>query len=92
MEQLKALESQGVTVEVGQLAYDHIDLNFSGPFDDKRVREAFMKSVPRKDIVDKIVKKLDPKAKPLDSQLFLPSQGQVRRRRQGQRFRELRVR
>ena len=33
-----------------------------------------MKTVPRKDIVDKIVKKLDPDAKPLDSQLFVPAQ------------------
>ena len=75
VEQLKALESQGVTVDVGnQLAYDHIDLNYSGPFADKNVREAFMKSVPRADIVDKIVKKLDPKAAPLDSQLFVPDQ------------------
>ncbi|MGO4190761.1 ABC transporter family substrate-binding protein [Arthrobacter sp. YAF17] len=75
VEQLKALESQGVTVEVGnQLSYDHIDLNFSGVFAEKSVREAFMKSVPRKDIVDKIVKKLDPKAAPLDSQLFVPDQ------------------
>jgi len=75
VEQLKALESQGVTVDVGnQLAYDHIDLNYSGPFADKNVREAFMKAVPRTDIVDKIVKKLDPKAAPLDSQLFVPDQ------------------
>jgi peptide/nickel transport system substrate-binding protein len=75
VEQLKALESQGVTVEVGnQLSYDHIDLNFSGVFAEKNVREAFMKSVPRKDIVDKIVKKLDPEAAPLDSQLFVPDQ------------------
>jgi peptide/nickel transport system substrate-binding protein len=75
VEQLKALESQGVTVEVGnQLSYDHIDLNYSGVFAEKSVREAFMKSVPRKDIVDKIVKKLDPEAKPLDSQLFVPDQ------------------
>ncbi len=75
VEQLKALESQGVTVELGnQLSYDHIDLNYSGPFAEKNVREAFMKAVPRKDIVDKIVKKLDPKAAPLDSQLFVPDQ------------------
>jgi peptide/nickel transport system substrate-binding protein len=33
-----------------------------------------MKTVPRKDIVDKIVKKLDPEAKPLDSQIFVPAQ------------------
>ncbi|MCU1530561.1 MAG: transporter substrate-binding protein [Arthrobacter sp.] len=75
VDQLKALEAQGVTVEVGnQLSYDHIDLNYSGPFAEKNVREAFMKAVPRKDIVDKIVKKLDPDAAPLDSQLFVPDQ------------------
>ena len=75
VDQLKALQSQGVTVEVGnQLSYDHVDLNYSGPFADKNVRDAFMKAVPRKDIVDKIVKKLDPKAAPLDSQLFVPDQ------------------
>jgi peptide/nickel transport system substrate-binding protein len=77
VEQLKALSSQGVTVDVGnQLAYDHIDLNYSGPFAEKSVREAFMKTVPRTDIVDKIVKKLDPKAAPLDSQVFVPDQAQ----------------
>jgi peptide/nickel transport system substrate-binding protein len=75
VEQLKALESQGVTVDVGnELSYDHIDLNYSGPFADKNVREAFMKVVPRKDIVDKIIKKLDDKAAPLDSQVFVPDQ------------------
>ncbi|WP_427171803.1 ABC transporter family substrate-binding protein [Arthrobacter sp. 92] len=75
LDQLKALKSQGVTVDQGnQLSYDHIDLNYSGPLADKNVREAFMKTVPRKDIVDKIVKKLDPEAKPLDSQLFVPAQ------------------
>ena len=75
IEQLKALEGQGVTMEQGnQLSYDHIDLNYSGPFAEKSVREAFMKTVPRKDIVDKIVKKLDAEAKPLDSQLFVPAQ------------------
>ncbi|WP_426996469.1 ABC transporter family substrate-binding protein [Pseudarthrobacter sp. N5] len=75
LEQLKALQSQGVTVDQGnQLAYDHIDLNFSGPLAGKSVREAFMKTIPRADIVDKIVKKLDPQAKPLDSQLLVPAQ------------------
>lgn len=73
IEQLKAI--QGVTVDQGhQLAYDHIDLNFSGPLKDPNVRQAFMKTVPRSDIVDKIIKKLDPNAKPLDSQLFVPDQ------------------
>ncbi|MDQ0820094.1 peptide/nickel transport system substrate-binding protein [Arthrobacter sp. V4I6] len=75
VDQLTALQGQGVTVDVGnQLAFDHIDLNYTGPFAEKNVREAFLKTVPRKDIVDKLVKKLDPKAAPLDSQMFFPAQ------------------
>ncbi|MDR6622907.1 ABC transporter family substrate-binding protein [Sinomonas atrocyanea] len=73
VEQLKAIP--GVTVDQGnQLSYDHIDLNYSGPLADKDVRTAFMLTVPRQDIVDKIIKKLDPNAKPLDSQIFVPQQ------------------
>ncbi|MDP9885734.1 peptide/nickel transport system substrate-binding protein [Sinomonas atrocyanea] len=73
IEQLKAI--QGVTVDQGnQLSYDHLDLNYSGPLADKDVRTAFMLTVPRQDIVDKIIKKLDPNAKPLDSQIFVPQQ------------------
>lgn len=75
VEQLTALQGQGVTAEVGnRLAYDHLDLNFTGPFADRNVREAFLKTVPRKRIVDRLVKKLDPQAVPLDSQVFLPDQ------------------
>lgn len=73
--QLKALSSQGVTVDQGaQLAYDHLDLNFNGVFADANVREAFMKIVPRQDILDKIIKPLDDKAKVLDSEIFIPQQ------------------
>ena len=73
LEQLKA--TPGVTVQTDkQLAYDHLDLNYSGVFADQNVRTAFMLTVPRKDIVDKIIKKLDPEATPLDSQLFVPAQ------------------
>jgi peptide/nickel transport system substrate-binding protein len=73
VEQIKALD--GVELLQGkQLSYDHLDLNYSGPFADKDVRTAFMLTVPRKDIVDKIIKKIDPEATPLDSQIFVPAQ------------------
>jgi peptide/nickel transport system substrate-binding protein len=73
--QLKALSTQGITMDQGaQLAYDHVDLNFSGVFADANVREAFMKATPRQDILDKIIKPLDDKAKVLDSQIFVPAQ------------------
>lgn len=73
LKQLDALGS-AVTVEQGQqLAYDHLDLNFTGVFKDKDVREAFMKTVPRQQIVDNVIGKLVPDAKPLDSQIFVPA-------------------
>lgn len=73
VEQLEAVE--GVTVSRGnELSYDHLDLNFSGVFADESVREAFMKTVPRQQLVDSIIKKLNPDAAPLDSQLFLADQ------------------
>ncbi|WP_334172781.1 ABC transporter family substrate-binding protein [Sinomonas sp.] len=73
IQQLKAL--QGVTVDQGnQLSYDHVDLNFSGVFADQNVRTAFMLTVPRQDILTKLISQMDPNAKPLDSQIFVPQQ------------------
>ncbi|WP_159802509.1 ABC transporter family substrate-binding protein [Arthrobacter zhaoguopingii] len=72
-EQLEGLE--GIEVLRGnELSYDHLDLNFSGVFAEENVREAFMKTVPRQQIVDTIIKKLNPEAAPLDSQLYLADQ------------------
>ncbi|WP_306464438.1 ABC transporter family substrate-binding protein [Tersicoccus solisilvae] len=68
-------EIQGAQIQKGdQLAYDHLDLNYSGVFADKNVRDAFMKTVPRKQIVEGILTKMKPDAKILDSQLFVPAQ------------------
>jgi peptide/nickel transport system substrate-binding protein len=73
VEEIKSVP--GATVlQDRQLAYEHVDLTYTGPFADKDVRTAFMLTVPRQDIVDKLVKKLDPEAKPLNSQLFVPAQ------------------
>ena len=69
------LAGQGNTVErYNQSGYDHLDLNFSGPFGREDVREAFLKTVPRQAIVDAVVGDLLPEAKPLDSHVFLPGQ------------------
>jgi peptide/nickel transport system substrate-binding protein len=73
VEQLEGLE--GVTINQGnELSYDHLDLKFKGVFADEKVREAFMKTVPRQQLVDTVVKKINPDAEPLDSQLFLADQ------------------
>jgi peptide/nickel transport system substrate-binding protein len=65
-------------------SYEHIDLTFNngGPFDPKTyggdaakaldVRQAFLKVIPRQEIVDKLIKPLNPKAKLDNSTQFLP--------------------
>jgi peptide/nickel transport system substrate-binding protein len=73
---LAALEGvPGVTVHQGlQLAFDHIDLNSTGVFKDKNVREAFLKTIPRQAILDAIITPLAPDATVLNSVLFVPAQ------------------
>jgi len=65
-------------------SYEHIDLTFNsgGPFDPatyggdeakaKLVRQAFLTALNTKEVVDKLITPLNPKAAPLGSQLFLP--------------------
>jgi peptide/nickel transport system substrate-binding protein len=75
----KSLEGiSGTTVLAGnQVSYDHLDLNFKAPvFKDPKVRKAFLLTIPRDQIVDAIVKPINPSAKPLDSQIWLPNQAQ----------------
>ncbi len=75
----------GVKVESADGAtYEHVDFTFNnnGPFDPaayggdeekaKKVRQAFLKTVPRADIVDKIIKPLNPEAVVRDSFTQVP--------------------
>ena len=73
---LTALKATSATVLAGdQVSYDHLDLNFGAPvFQDPKVREAFLKTVPRQQILDSIVTPVNPKAEVLNSQIWLPSQ------------------
>jgi peptide/nickel transport system substrate-binding protein len=64
--------------------YEHVDLVFNngGPFDPKTyggdaqkaldVREAFLKTIPRQEILDKLIHPIAPNEKLDDSQLILP--------------------
>lgn len=73
---LTALENANATVHSGsQLAYDHVDLTFGGVFADANVREAFLKTIPRQQILDSIIKPVNPDANVLNSQIFLPTDG-----------------
>jgi len=75
---ITALKQTSAKILTGaQASYDHLDLNFGSPvFADAKVREAFLKTVPRDQILNSIVTPVDPKAKVLDSQIFLPNQDQ----------------
>ena len=75
---ITALKQTSAKILTGaQASYDHLDLNFKSPvFADAKVREAFLKTIPRQQILDSIVTPVDSKAKVLNSQIFLPNQEQ----------------
>jgi len=57
--------------------YEHVDLQFdqskSGHFNDPRIRQAFMKVIPRQEIIDKLIKPIVGEEATLrQSQLFVP--------------------
>lgn len=72
------------TSNIGASTYEHVDLTYNngGPFDPaayggdaakaKLVREAFLLSVPRQQILDQLIKPLNPNAVLDDSQTQLP--------------------
>lgn len=72
--QLQDLENTTTTVQPNQ-SYDHLDLNMvsGGVFEDKDVREAFLLTVPRQQILDSLIKPMDPEAEVLNSQLYVAS-------------------
>ncbi|MFJ6278204.1 ABC transporter family substrate-binding protein [Arthrobacter subterraneus] len=69
---LASLEAiDGVQILEGEeLSFDHIDLNYSGVFEDEDVRRAFMYTIPRDSIVESVIGPLDPEAEPRNSQIF----------------------
>jgi peptide/nickel transport system substrate-binding protein len=74
-EQITALDGVEM-LEGSQLAYDHVDLSFkTDVFKDENVRKAFLKTIPRQDIVDKLIKPMYEDAEVVNSQLYLPSEG-----------------
>ncbi|QNO36795.1 ABC transporter family substrate-binding protein [Protaetiibacter sp. SSC-01] len=67
----------GVAVVAGSEAtFEHIDLQFadskSGLFGDARIREAFLRVVPRQQIVEELVQPVQADAAPLDSFVLRP--------------------
>ena len=73
LEALNAIDGVEV-LEGSQLSYDHLDLTFAGVFADQNVREAFLKTIPRQQLVDTLIKPVVADAEVLNSQLFIPAQ------------------
>lgn len=73
--QLRALAAQGIVYGAAAgLNFEHIDLNLRNPvLADKAVRQAVFQCVNREDLVSKLIKPVQPDAKPAGSLLFLPT-------------------
>ncbi|MFB9164579.1 ABC transporter family substrate-binding protein [Arthrobacter psychrochitiniphilus] len=70
---LEALTSSGVKIQQGQgLGFDQMVLNFEGVFAPLEIRQAFLHTVPRQDIIDQVAAPLDPQAEVLNSFVFRP--------------------
>lgn len=71
---LKALDA--AVVEGAQPRYEHLDLQFdrskNGTFTNPLLREAFLKVIPRQQIVEQLVAPIQPNVGTRDSQIFLP--------------------
>ncbi len=75
--QLDALSST-VTYEVGEgYTFSHLDFDSSpqGKLADIKIRQAFLKCIPRQELVDKFAKTINPDAQILNLREFLPAQG-----------------
>lgn len=73
---LQGLGSSGITYGANAaLNYEHLDLNLKRPlFQDEAVRKAFGQCINRNELVDKLIKQVQPDAKPFNSVIFFPGQ------------------
>ncbi|MBO1769208.1 ABC transporter family substrate-binding protein [Agrococcus sp. TF02-5] len=74
-----ALEgTEGITVNYGEGAtYEHVDLQFDqsknpGVFSTLEARQSFLMTIPRQEIVDRLIKPLNPEATVRNSAVFVP--------------------
>src|SRR5690625_1177643 len=74
LDQLEGL-GDSVIVETGDtLTWEHLDFNFDGPMSDLAVREAFAMCVPRQQIVDNLIKPINPDAVVMNAREVFPFQ------------------
>src|SRR5205085_1754927 len=74
LNQLNGVSGLDTTVN-GGFTFEHFDFSFLNPlFQDKAVRQAVAYCTPRQDMVDKLIKPLDPKAGLIQNRMFFPFQ------------------
>lgn len=70
--------TDGITVNYGEGAtYEHVDLQFANSknpdvFSTLEARQSFLLTIPRQEIIDRIIKPLNPEAVVRNSQVFVP--------------------
>ncbi|WP_336705375.1 ABC transporter family substrate-binding protein [Micrococcus terreus] len=77
LQQLEALGDKIIIQKGSGLTWEHLDFNFrdSSPFGDSlELRQAFAMCVPRQDIVDNLIKPLDPEAVVMNAREVFPFQ------------------
>lgn len=74
MKQLAALGDSVDVTKGSAFRYEHLDFSFRGVFADRSLREAFAKCVPRQQIVDSLIKPVNPSAEIQQSRFVLPFQ------------------
>lgn len=68
-------DSSVTTFALPGQTYEHIDFNMTHPvLKFKEVREAFATCFNRQDLIDKLIKDVDPKAAPLGNMMFMPNE------------------
>ncbi len=74
LNQLKGISGVTTTVNAG-FTFEHFDVSFLNPlFQDASVRQAIAQCLPRQEIVDKLIKPMDPNAALLQNRMFEPFQ------------------
>jgi peptide/nickel transport system substrate-binding protein len=76
--QLKALGDKINYSTSDRYDFEHLDFNFTGEFKDKNLREAFAKCVPRQQLVNNLIKPMNPQAKILQSRFVFPFEPQYK--------------
>ncbi|WP_394162334.1 ABC transporter family substrate-binding protein [Galactobacter valiniphilus] len=75
VKQLEALGSSVNVIKGNTMTWEHVDFNFAGTSvfkDDPELRKAFAMCIPREQIVEQLIKPLNPEAKVLNSRVSFP--------------------